>query len=362
MQTSGLPTRMPTPFADSGTKNTIPIPSQIGVTAGLASYTTGFPPLTMTPVVAGGVPPYGADFNGILNAITAAVRWSNAGGMYAYDSTFSTAVGGYPKGAILARSGFDGFWVSTTENNTTNPDAAGAGWSMLSPQGWDYVAGTGSANIYTATYVPAILALKDGLTLHSTAIAANTGASTFSPNGLTAKPILSLAQTALAGGELAVSGRFTVKYNITLDSWILMSSSGVVNQATETAYGVAKVATQALTNAGADDATIVTPKKMRAGFSILLGATGYITFPTWLGGLIIQWGTATVTATAGSTINWPLTFPTAILSAAVADGSSSCLSYGIGSKTTASAFVTCRNPASSGALTTGGCSYIVVGY
>lgn len=227
MQTSsGLPTRTPTPFANSGAKNTIPVASQISVTPGAASYTDGFPPLTRTPIAAGGVPPFGVDFNGILNAITTAVRWSNAGGQYPYDSTFSTAVGGYPKGAILARSGFDGFWVSTAENNTTNPDAAGAGWNMLSAQGWDYVVGAGSANIYTAAYVPAILALKDGLTLHSTAIAANTGASTFSPNGLTAKPILSLAQVALAGGELVVNGRFSVRYSLTLDSWILISASG----------------------------------------------------------------------------------------------------------------------------------------
>ncbi|WP_277963913.1 glycine-rich domain-containing protein [Pseudomonas sp. RIT-To-2] len=226
MQTSGLPTRTPTPFANGGGKNPIPVASQISVTPGAASYTDGFPPLTRTPISAGGVPPFGLDFNGILNAITTAVRWSNAGGQYTYDTAFSTSVGGYPKGAMLARTGFDGFWVSSVENNTANPDTGGAGWNALSAQGWDYATGGGAANAYIATYSPAILALKDGLTLTSTAVAVNTGASTFSPNGLTAKPIVSLAQATLIGGELVVNGRFTVKYSANLDAWVLISATG----------------------------------------------------------------------------------------------------------------------------------------
>jgi hypothetical protein len=119
---------MPVPFADAGTKNTIPVASQTGITPGAASFTTGFPPLTFTPVAAGGIPPFGADFNGIYNAITQAVRWANAGGQYVYDSQFATAVGGYPKGALIQRSTLDGFWLNTTEGNSTNPDTGGGGW------------------------------------------------------------------------------------------------------------------------------------------------------------------------------------------------------------------------------------------
>jgi len=120
---------MPVPFAESGTKNTVPIPSQIGITPGAASFTTGFPPLNFTPILAGGVAPFGADFNGVFNAITQALRWSNAGGQYVYDATFATAIGGYPKGALVQRSTLDGFWLSTADNNATDPDASGAGWT-----------------------------------------------------------------------------------------------------------------------------------------------------------------------------------------------------------------------------------------
>lgn len=131
MQASNAPTKSAVPFANSGTKNTIPVASQIGVTPGLASFTDGFPPLTMTPLAAGGVPPYGADFNGILNFLSSATRWAQAGAGYPYDAAFSTAVGGYPKGATLVMATGNGYWLSTVENNTSNPDTGGAGWVAL---------------------------------------------------------------------------------------------------------------------------------------------------------------------------------------------------------------------------------------
>jgi hypothetical protein len=73
---------------------------------------------------------------------------------------------------------------------------------------------------------------------------------------------------------------------------VFQAIAAVVAQATEAAFGWAKIATQAQTNAGTDDSTIVTPKKNRAGFRILLGANGYIGLPTWLSGFLVQWGVA----------------------------------------------------------------------
>lgn len=118
------------PFANSGAKNTVPVPSQIPITAGAASYTDGFPPLTMTPVTSGGIPPSGLDMNGVLNEISAPGVWYCAGAGFPYDAAFSSAVGGYPKGSrVLAASGA-GYWFSTTDNNVTDPDTGGAGWKL----------------------------------------------------------------------------------------------------------------------------------------------------------------------------------------------------------------------------------------
>lgn len=122
---------MPVAFANSGAKQPIPIASQVSITPGRASYTDGFPPLTRTPLSAGGIPPYGTDFNGVLNEITASIRWANAGMGYTYDSDFSSSVGGYPKGAQLIKATSDGIWLNAVEGNTTNPDTGGAGWSDM---------------------------------------------------------------------------------------------------------------------------------------------------------------------------------------------------------------------------------------
>ena len=88
--------------------------------------------------------------------------------------------------------------------------------------------------------------------------------------------------------------------------------AALATQATEVKLGTAKIATQAQTDAGADDATIVTPKKMRWGFSFLKAVNGYFVFPTWLGGLIVQWGSTTTSASADLAVSYPMTFPTRI--------------------------------------------------
>lgn len=128
------PTKVTVPFANSGAKNTIPVPSQIGVTSGAASFTDGFPPLTMLPIASGGIPPFGQDMNGILYDLSVYSQWQQAGGSFPFDGTFATAIGGYPQGAIVAHSDGTGFWVNTIANNTNDPENAATytGWRTLS--------------------------------------------------------------------------------------------------------------------------------------------------------------------------------------------------------------------------------------
>ncbi|MCB5318603.1 hypothetical protein LH413_13990 [Yersinia massiliensis] len=150
MLNSAIPTKMAVPFANSGEKQTIPVASQIGISSGRASFTDGFPPLTRTPLTAGGIPPYGTDFNGILNAITSSIRWSNAGGVYSFDSDFSSSVGGYPKGSLLSNSINSGYWFNTTDGNTANPENTNAsltGWVLAFTYGTTDVTGLAAANV-----------------------------------------------------------------------------------------------------------------------------------------------------------------------------------------------------------------------
>ena len=143
------PNAMVTPFAVSGFKNTIPVPSQIGISDGKASYVTGFPPLTMKTIASGGIPPDGFDQNGILYEVSAHTTWQNSGGIYKFDTTISGYNTGYPAGAILWNDAGDQTYVSLTDNNAINfnttPTSIGVSWAPVSAKVLDGV------NAYNST-------------------------------------------------------------------------------------------------------------------------------------------------------------------------------------------------------------------
>lgn len=84
----------------------------------------------------------------------------------------------------------------------------------------------------------------------------------------------------------------------------------LMSDPTETERGMPLVATQFEANSGVNDSKFVTPKKIRAGFSISLLENGFIAFPSWLGGLVIQWGAVPIVPENGSdTVIFPMEFP-----------------------------------------------------
>lgn len=124
------PATMFEPFARIGTKNVIPVAAS--ATIGRASYEVGFPGATMTPVQSGGVPPAGADFNGIFNHITQHLAWVNAGGQYTFDADLVTFTGGYKIGAVVQSNDGLSSYVNAVNNNTVNfnstPAAIDVSW------------------------------------------------------------------------------------------------------------------------------------------------------------------------------------------------------------------------------------------
>ncbi|EIN2734503.1 phage tail protein, partial [Escherichia coli] len=133
MKASDKPRQLAVPFASTGDKNRIPDKAtQQTRESGNAAYDSGFPPVTMTAVSAGGVPPHGKDFNGLMYDITAAIRFAQAGGLYTYNAGFAGAIGGYAKGAILAGVATTAVWLNTTDDNLTDPEGSdSAGWVNL---------------------------------------------------------------------------------------------------------------------------------------------------------------------------------------------------------------------------------------
>ncbi|EBG0416522.1 tail fiber protein [Salmonella enterica subsp. enterica serovar Typhimurium] len=133
MKLNDKPRQLAVPFASTGDKNNIPDKAtQQTKESGNAAYDSGFPPVTMTPISAGGIPPHGKDFNGLMHDITAAIRYVQAGGLYTYNADFAGAIGGYAKDAILAGVSTTAVWLNTIDDNLTDPEGAdSAGWVNL---------------------------------------------------------------------------------------------------------------------------------------------------------------------------------------------------------------------------------------
>ena len=79
-------------------------------------------------------------------------------------------------------------------------------------------------------------------------------------------------------------------------------------QATETVAGIAEICTIAELLVGASDAVVATPLKLRLGFAASFATNGFISFPTWLGGLIIQWGLKNVPLASTDSVGFPVAF------------------------------------------------------
>lgn len=234
MQDTDIPAKFPIPWASAAGgayRRAIPTASQIGIQNGAASLTDGFPPLNFLPVASGGVPPFGADVNGILQQITQWNRWQQAGGPIYRDSTYSTAIGGYPRGSLLTSTQGDRLWLSTTQNNTTDPNAGGAGWVPLA-SAWSARAffASGSTNVYTGTLSPAATNYTqlEGVPLRVVFPASNTGFSTLNLNGLGNRAILNADATTLLAGQIIPGGYTEVIYDGTAFR-LLAPKPGFVN-------------------------------------------------------------------------------------------------------------------------------------
>lgn len=138
-----------------------------------------------------------------------------------------------------------------------------------------YASAGGSANALTAVYAPAVPALVNGLTLYVRAASGNaTTTPTFAPNGLAAKQIVKGNGLPLVAGDIAGAGHWIeLQYDLTLDKWVLLNPAAGVN--------------------------------LLPLFGSSLATNGWQKLPS---GLIIQWGSCTVTTTLQAQ-TFPIAFP-----------------------------------------------------
>ncbi|WLD64696.1 hypothetical protein [Pseudomonas sp. OVF7] len=134
----------------------------------------------------------------------------------------------------------------------------------------------GTVNACAATFSPAVT-VSDSLVLRFKAANTNTGATTFSPNGITAAPIVGGNHAALQGGEIIANGDVWVQWNSSIGggSWVLVESSGggfQVAPATKTLHAVSAGQIQgqglvAFTAAGTSPAFTLAPVPALSGYA-----------------------------------------------------------------------------------------------
>lgn len=114
-------------FAQNGGRQDVPVTGD--TSGGRASYDVGFPPITRTNIVAGGIPPFGTDFNGVLYDLSQAIQYVQSGVAFPFNQDFATEIGGYEIGAIVSDSSDKSLlWINETASNVTFP----TGWTQFS--------------------------------------------------------------------------------------------------------------------------------------------------------------------------------------------------------------------------------------
>src|SRR5690348_3743323 len=91
-----------------------------------ASWDVGYPPQTMTPVVAGGKPMLGPDMNGVLYMLSSHTVYQQSGQPYLWNADVVVAIVGYAAGTLLGSTDGKTLWMNLVDGNITDPDSVGA--------------------------------------------------------------------------------------------------------------------------------------------------------------------------------------------------------------------------------------------
>ncbi|MEF3074138.1 hypothetical protein V2P20_03780 [Methylobacter sp. Wu1] len=140
----------------------------------------------------------------------------------------------------------------------------------------------------------------------------------------------------------------------------LTPSNGVLDQLLTALRSAGVFQTQLATDNSTKVATTAWAKQ---GFSVSLGANGYIVFPSWLGGLIIQWGSFTTSAAGYTNWTFPIAFPNAVYKVIGSSNQSTPSTVAVSNNGANNTLTTASMAASSGnSYTATNLSLIAIGY
>lgn len=328
MESIEQPAVLAMPFANNGTKNTIP---SAATGTGAASLTEGFPPLTSTSITDNGIPPSRADMNGLGYVSTAYAYLMQCGGVYTYRNDVASSIGGYPLNALLwyiPTNGIPNLLRSTVVNNTNNfnedssvigEEGSGKPWEIVTVTPTNFVTTntaqtiSGAKTFSSSPLVPTATTGDSSTKAASTAFVANvasglqtqinqkintsdavnltgaqtiTGAKTFSSGVTFANGSWNAVGDDVYFGDANVSGGFCIKGNNASSRIVLFDR----NSSYSNGFYIDELDGNALklnnTIYGAERWGSVTAMSSQS-----LSSNGYVKYNN---GLIIQWGYSSV--------------------------------------------------------------------
>ncbi|MGC4885037.1 gp53-like domain-containing protein [Providencia hangzhouensis] len=189
------------PFAEDGQKDEIPVTREPSMPTQKATWDLGFPPATMLPESAGGLPPRGRDFNGIFNQISEMLVHFAKGGRIKFSESYAEEIGGYQKGAILQSDDETKDYQSLIDGNKVNFNTAtsaqiNAAWKLISTaslatdiskkldkEAVKQTTGNSQTSVMSQDAVTKALASKQATGDYATVAQLNNGLSTKQPTG-----------------------------------------------------------------------------------------------------------------------------------------------------------------------------------
>lgn len=281
----------------------------------LASFKQGFPSITTIPLVAGGIPPEGQDFNGILRDITEHIVHQNKGGMYKFEAEV-VAAGGYPSGAVLAANDGLSLWVSLVDANVEDFNSGTPEqWARIAFSGLDALlnnkldksavvqtTGTSTTNVMSQKAVTDVLAGVDKINgpIATVAAATNINLTTGAPD--TSQLLITGSGVNIANFTVAANRFFVAKFsgaNTLVNSASIVTGTGANIQA-DAGDSFLMRATAANT---VEIVGYTRAEKVVSSF----GATSYRKTPKWFdGGTIEAWGTSTTVSAGRVVVTLPL--------------------------------------------------------